>query len=106
MEAHPLFHQDGRGDRALLAKDAEQEMFSADVVVQQSIGFFGRVLQHPLGFGAERNLDRRRHLLAEYRAAFDVFPNVFEGQVGSGKDPACQALALANQAQQQVLGLD
>jgi hypothetical protein len=45
MEAHPLFHEDGRGDRSLLAQDAEQEMFGADVVVQQPIGLFGRVLQ-------------------------------------------------------------
>ena len=54
VEAHPLFHQDRRRDRALLAQDAEQQVLGADVVVQQPVGFFGRELQHALGFRAER----------------------------------------------------
>ena len=54
VEAHPLFHEDGRRHRALFAQDAEQQVFGADVVVQEPIGFFGGVLQHALGFGAER----------------------------------------------------
>ena len=106
VQAHPFFHQDGRGHRALFAQDAEQQVFGADVVVKQPIGFFRGVLQHALGFGAEGNLDRRRNLLAEDRAAFDVFANVFERQVGSGKDPAREAFALTNQTQEQVLGLN
>ena len=90
----------------LLAQDAEQQVLGADVVVQQPVGFLGRKLQHALGFGAERDLDRGRHLLAEDRAAFDFLADVLEGQVRAGKDPAGQALALANQAQKEVLGLD
>ena len=54
VQAHPLFHEDRRRDRALLAQDAEQQMLGADVVVQQPVGLFGRKLQHPLGFRAER----------------------------------------------------
>ena len=41
VEAHPLLHQDGGGDAALLAQDAEQQVLGADVVVQQPVGFFG-----------------------------------------------------------------
>ena len=106
VQAHPLFHQDGGGDRPLLAQDAEQQVLGADVVVQQPVGFFGRKLQHALGFGAERDLDRGRHLLAEDRAAFDFLADVFEREVRAREDPAGEPLAFANQAQQQVLGLN
>ena len=106
VQAHPLFHEDRRRDRALFAQDAEQQVLGPDVVVQQPIGFFGRKLQHPLGFGAERDLDRGRDLLAEYRPAFDFLADVFEGEMRPREDPAGEPLALANQAQQEVLGLN
>ena len=106
IEAHPLFEQDGRRHRALFAQDAEQEVFGADVVVQQAVGLFGGKLQHALGFGAERELDRGRHLLAEDRPAFDFLPDIFEREMGAGKNPAGQPFAFANQAEQQVLGLN
>ena len=76
----------------------EQQVLGADVVVQQPVGLFGRKLQHALGFGAERDLDRGRDLLAEDRAAFDFLADVFERQVRAREDPAGQALAFANQA--------
>ena len=106
VEAHPLFHQDRRRDRALLAQDAEQQVLGADVVVQQPIGFLGRKLQHPLGFGAERDLDRGRDLLAEDRAAFDFLADVLQRQVRARENPAGEPLAFPNQAEQQVLGLN
>ena len=106
LQPHPLLHEDGGGDRALLAQDAEQQMLRADVVVQQPVGFVGRKLQHALRFGAEGNLDRGRHLLAEDRAAFDLLADAFERQVRAREDAARQPLALANQAKEQVLGLD
>ena len=106
IEAHPLFHEDGGRDRALFAQDAEQQVFGADVVVQQAVRFFGRELQHPLGFGAERDFDGRRHLLAEDGPPFDLFPDVLEGQVRAGKNAARQSFAFTNQPEQQVLGLN
>ena len=81
-------------------------MLGADVVVQQPIRFFGRKLQHALGFGAERDLHRRGNLLAEDRAAFNLFSDVFEGQVRASENATREPFALANQPQQQVLGLD
>ncbi len=106
VEAHPLFHEDGRRHRTLFAQDAEQQMLGADVVVQQPIGFFGGKLQHALGFRAERDLDRRRDLLAEHGAPFDLFSDVLQGQVRPGENAAGQPLAFANEPEQQVLGLD
>src|SRR4029453_1005768 len=55
---------------------------------------------------AERNLDRRRHLLAEDGAAFDFLADTFERQMRSREDPAGEALAFANQSEQQVFRLD
>ncbi len=106
MQPHPFLHQDGGRDRALLAQDAEQEVLGADVVVQQPVGLFGRVLEHALGLGAERNLHRGGHLFAKDRPALDVLPDAFQGEVRARENPARQALALANQAQEQVLGLN
>ena len=97
VQAHPFFHEDGRRYRALLAEDAQQQVLSADVVVQQPVGLFRGVLQHALGFGTERDLDRGRDLFAEDRAAFDVLADVLEGKMGTGENPARQALALPDQ---------
>ena len=47
----------------------------------ETIGLFCRVLQHALGFSAERNFDRGRNLLAEDRAAFNILANIFEGKM-------------------------
>ena len=106
MEAHALFHQDRRGHRTLFAQDPEQEMLGADVVVQEPIGFFRRELEHTLGFGAERDFDRRRHLLAEDRAAFDFLADVFERQVRTRENSARQPFPFADQSEEQVLRLD
>ena len=106
IEAHPLFEKDGGRHRALLAQDPEQQVFGADVVVEQAVGLFGRKLQHALRFGAEGELDRGRDLLAEHRPAFDFLADIFERQMGAGKNPAGQAFALANQPKKQVLGLN
>ena len=38
-------------------QQAKQEVFGADVPVQQAIGFFGGVVKNALGFFAERYLD-------------------------------------------------
>ena len=84
----------------------EQQVLGADVVVEQAVGFFGRKLQHALGFRAERDLDRGRDLLAEHRPAFDFLADVLERQVRARKDPAGQPFALANQAQKEMLGLN
>ena len=59
----------------------EQQVLGADVVVQQAIGLFRRGLEHALGLGAEGDLDRRRHLLAEHRAPLDLLADVLEGQM-------------------------
>ena len=106
VEAHPLFHEDGRRDRALLAQDAQEQVLGPDVVVQQAVGFLGGVLQDALGFGAEGDFDRGRDLLAKHGPAFDFLANAFEGEVRAGENAAGQTLALANQPEEEMLGLN
>jgi hypothetical protein len=53
-------------------------MLGTDVVVQKPIGFLGSEPQYAFGFRAERNLDRRRHLVAKDRATFDLLTNVLQ----------------------------
>ncbi len=106
IQAHAFFHQDGGGHRPLFAQDPEQEVLGADVVVEQPIGLFRGELEDPLGFRAERDLDRRRNLLPEHRPPLDLLADAFERQVGTRENPARQSLPLADQTQQQVLGLD
>ncbi len=106
VEAHPLFHEDGGRDRALLAQDPQQQVLGPDVVVQQAVGFLGGVLQDALGFGAEGDFDRGRDLLAKHGPAFDFLANAFEGEVRAGENAAGQTLALANQPEEQMLGLN
>ncbi len=105
LQPHPFLHQDGGGDRTLLAENSEQQMFRADVVVQQPIGFVGRKLQNAFRLGAERNLDRCRDLLPEHRASFDLLADVLEGEMRAREDAARQPLAFANQAKEKMLGL-
>ena len=106
VEAHPLLHQDGGGDAALLAQNPEQQMLGPDVVVQQPIRFLGRTPEHTLGFGAERNLDRGRHLFAEDRATLDFLADVFQGQMRARKNPARQPFTFPDQSKKEMLGLD
>ena len=106
VEPHPLFHEDGRGNRPLFAEDAEQEMLGPDVVMEEAVRFFGGKLQDALGFGAEGNLDRGRDLLAKHRAPFDFLADAFQGKVRPSKNPAREPLSLTNEPEQEVLGLN
>ncbi len=106
VEAHPLLHEDRRRDGPLLAQDAQKQVLGADVVVQQPVGFLGGILENALGLGAEGDFDRGRDLLAEHGPAFDLLANALEGEVRARENTAGQTLALANQSEKQVLGLN
>ncbi len=106
VEAHPLFHQDAGRDRALLAEQAEQQVLGPDVVVEETVGLLGGVLEDPLGLAAEGDLDRGRDLLAEDGPALDVLADAVQRQVGTLEDPAGQTLPFPDQPEQQVLGFN
>ena len=106
VQPHALLHEDGGGDGSLFAQDSEQEVLGADVVVQQAVGLFGGRLEDALGFGAERDSDRRRDFFAENRTAFDFLADVFERQVRAREDPARQTFTFPDESEQQVLGFN
>ena len=78
VEPHPLLHEDGGRHRALLAQDPQQEVFGADVVVEQPIRLFGGRLQHPARLDAERNLDGGRDLVAEDGPSLDLLADALQ----------------------------
>ena len=106
VEPHPLLHQDGGGDAALFPEDPEQQVLGTDVIVKKSIRLFGRTAEDAFGFGAERDFDRRRNLLAEDRAPLDFLADVFQGQMRARKNPARQPFAFPDQSKKEMLGLD
>jgi hypothetical protein len=57
IQRQAVARQDRRGRATLLAQQAKEQVFSPDITVTQSVSFFSRVLKHPFGFRAERDLD-------------------------------------------------
>ncbi len=104
VEPHTLLHQDGRRHGAFLAEDAQEQVLGPDVVVQQTIGFFSRVLEDALGFSAEGNFYGGGDFLAKDRSPLDFLPDAFQGEVRPRENPAGQSLAFPYEAQQQMLG--
>ena len=81
-------------------------MFGADGIVQQPIGFFGRMPQYALAGRAERDLLGLRHSVAPREATDDVFANAIEGGAGWREDPAAKALVLIQQPEEDVRRFD
>jgi len=105
-EAHPLLGQDARGDALLLAQEAEQDVLGPDVVVEHALRLFRGVAEHALGIRRERDVDRGRDLVTVQGPALDLLADRLHREVALAEDPGGEALALADEAQQEVLGLD
>ena len=97
--------EDAGGDALALADEAEQQVLGADVVVAEAAGLVDRELDDPLG--ARRQAD-----FADDRAVaapddeLDRGPDLGQLDVHVLEDPRGDALALADEAEQQVLGPD
>ncbi len=105
-EPHALLAQDPGRDAALLPHQAEQDVLGADVVVEHALGFFGGVAEHALALGGERDLDGGRHLLAPRRARLDLPADLVHREMTLAEETRSEPLALTQQPQQHVLGLD
>ena len=108
--AHPVqvraqLHQDLGRHALALADQAEQDVLGADVVVPELQRLAQRELEYLLGPRGERDVPRRR-LLALADDLLDLLPHRLQADPqrlqGLGRD----ALALVDQAQQDVLGAD
>src|SRR5262245_40119262 len=87
------------------AKNSQEEMLGADMTMIQAFGLFRRVSQNAFAFVRKRQIDRSGNLFADCGSAFDFLSDAFD----RGRIPqksVRQILVLADQTQQQVLGLD
>jgi hypothetical protein len=97
--------QDLRRDAVALADQAEQEVLGADVVVTERLRLAQRQLEHLLGPRRVRDL-LLRLLLALADDLLDLLPHGVQADPQRFQGPRRDALALADQAEQEVLGPD
>ena len=70
--------KDFRGDALLFAQDSEQQVLGADMPMIQSLRFFGGIRQNSFALIRKRQIDRRRHLLANRRSSFNLLANALD----------------------------
>src|SRR4029453_15759808 len=97
--------QDLRGHAFPLAHQSEQDVLRADVVVAQLERLSKRELQDLLGPRGERDVPRGRRL-ALPDDQLDLSPDGVRPNAHARQRQGCDALALADQAEQDVLGAD
>src|SRR5439155_6780912 len=97
--------QDASGNALVLAYEAEQDVFGADVVVAQRERFAQRELQHFLRARCERNLSGR-DLVALADDACNLSANLLDGDVERLEHSGGEPFLLAQEAEQDVLGAD
>src|SRR5919204_302554 len=97
--------QDAGRNALVLADQAEQDVLGADVVVAQAEGLAEGQLEDLLGARRERDL-AGGDLLAGADDPHDLRADALDGDVEGLEDPGGQALLLAKQAEQDVLGAD
>ena len=97
--------QDARRDALVLAHQPEQDVLGADVVVAQAQRLAQRQLQHLLGARRERDL-AGGDLLTGADDPDDLRPDALDGDIQRLEHPSREALLLAEQPQQDVLGAD
>ena len=97
--------QDAGGDALVLTHQAEQDVLGADVVVAEGERLAQRQLEHLLGARRERDL-AGGDLLAGADDAHHLRADALDRDVERLEDAGGQALLLAQQAEQDVLGAD
>ena len=97
--------QDARGDTLVLAHEAEQDVLGADVVVPERERLAQRQLEHLLGPRRERDL-AGRDLVALADDARDLRAHLLDRDVERVEHARGEALLLAQQPEQDVLGAD
>ena len=107
LEVHTGVRQDLGGDTLLFAQQAEQQVLGADVGVIQLARLAHRQLEHLLGArGIGEVGPGRGGRFPFLDRLLDLLLNLFEIDVEIGQDRGGDALAFADQAEQDVLGAD
>ena len=93
------------GDALALADEAEQDVLSTDVIVTKLKCLTQRQLKHFLGARRERYMTGRG-LLALPDNLFDLLAHGLQADAKRLKRLGCDALALVNESEQDVLSTD
>src|SRR5579872_6758901 len=80
-------------------------MLGADVTVREALGLLRRISEHALALVRERQIDRRRDLLANGGVTLDLLADRFDRGVRAQKTIG-QGFVFAQEPEQEVLGLD
>ena len=99
-------HQHLGGHAFLLAQQAEQQVFGADVVVVEVAGLLDRVLDDLLGPRGLGQLAHRDHVRAALDELLDLEADLAQVDVEVLQDVGGDAAAFLDQAEQDVLGAD
>ena len=106
VEVEAVSHEDAARDAGVDAEDADQEVLRADVGMHHRLGLVRGVGEDLLRLLRERQLLRRGDALDEDAVALDLPPDVVRLDVEAGEDLLDDVLALAKDAEEDVLGLD
>jgi hypothetical protein len=106
LQRYPQLAQHLGRDPLLFAKQAQQQVLGADVAVVELACLGHGELQHLLGARRVRQLAQGDGRLAAAHGLFDLFLYLVEVHVEVVQNGGRHTLALADQAQQDVLGAD
>ena len=106
VDVEALGGEDARGRRRLDAQDADQQMLGADVLMQHRLRFVRGVREDLLRLLGERQFGGRGDAVDEEAVAFDFAADLFRLDVEAGEDLFDDLLPLAQDAEEDVLGLD
>ena len=94
-----------RGEAFFFAQEAEEQVFGADVLVAQTLGFFRGVGQDTLAFVGKRKVDGGGDLLANGGVGLNLLANGINRGVRA-QETIGERLVFAQQAEQKVLGFN
>jgi hypothetical protein len=106
VETKSRAHENRAGRRLRQVQQSKEQVLASDVSVAQPVGLVGRVLQHRLGVGRDRNLDVRGDLRPSGRRLADLHVHGHGVQPRAFENPAGQPLAFPQQAEEEMLGFD
>ena len=105
LEVHAEALEDARGDALALADEAEEQVLGADVVVVQAARLVDRQLDDLLGARREADLAEDRAVAAA-DDELDGRADLVQLDAEVGEDLGGYAVALADEAEEEVLGAD
>ena len=97
--------QDFRGKAFFFAQQAKEQMLGADVLVAEALGLFGGIGKHALALVRKRQVNGGGDFFADGSVRFNLLADRVHRGVRA-QEAVGQRLIFAQEAKQQVLGLD